>query len=189
MVSMLQLPGLVEADLPEGMGYRADFVTAEEESALLGFVESLAFEEVRMHGVAARRTVRHFGRRYGYEGGRLLDGDPLPAELLWLRSRCADLASLPAERFAEALVTRYPPGAGIGWHRDAPGFGARVAGVSLLSACRMRFQRSVAGRREVRAVDLAPRSAYVLGGGALVLAAQHPTRARAALLDHLSHAA
>jgi alkylated DNA repair dioxygenase AlkB len=27
-----------------------------------------------------------------------------------------------------ALVTRYPPGAGIGWHRDAPTFGGKVVG-------------------------------------------------------------
>src|SRR3712207_8467371 len=45
-----------------------------------------------------------------------------------------------AEELAQTLVTRYPPGAAIGWHRDAPAFGV-VAGVSLGSACRMRFQR------------------------------------------------
>ena len=40
---------------------------------------------------------------------------------------------------ADLLVTRYPPGAGIGWHRDAPV--RRCRGVSLLTACRMRFRR------------------------------------------------
>jgi alkylated DNA repair dioxygenase AlkB len=40
----------------------------------------------------------------------------------------------------DPLVTRYPPGAGIGWHRDAPQFG-EVGGISLLTACRMRFRR------------------------------------------------
>jgi alkylated DNA repair dioxygenase AlkB len=34
-------------------------------------------------------------------------------------------------------VQRYPPGATIGWHRDAPAF-ETVIGVSLASACRLR---------------------------------------------------
>lgn len=30
-----------------------------------------------------------------------------------------------AGRLAQVLVSRYPEGAGIGWHRDAPMFGSR----------------------------------------------------------------
>ena len=63
----------------------------------------------------------------------------------------------------EVLVTEYPPGAGIGWHRDAPQFGV-VVGVSLLSACRMRFQMGKGTARETCAMMLAPRSVYVLTG-------------------------
>jgi alkylated DNA repair protein (DNA oxidative demethylase) len=59
-----------------------------------------------------------------------------------------------------------PGGAGIGWHRDAPMFGAKVIGVPLLSACRMRFQRRTKDTRLVYAAELEPRSAYVLGGSA-----------------------
>jgi len=33
-------------------------------------------------------------------------------------------------------VTRYPPGAAIGWQRDAPMFGPTVVGVSLGAAAR-----------------------------------------------------
>ena len=47
---------------------------------------------------------------------------------------------MAAEDLVEVLVTEYAPGAGIGWHRDAPMFGM-VAGISLLSACRFRFER------------------------------------------------
>jgi alkylated DNA repair dioxygenase AlkB len=43
-----------------------------------------------------------------------------------------------ASKWAEALVTEYTTGAGIGWHRDAPVFGI-VAGISLGGTCRMRF--------------------------------------------------
>jgi alkylated DNA repair dioxygenase AlkB len=68
----------------------------------------------------------------------------------------------------EVLVTEYTPGAGIGWHRDAPMFGV-VVGVSLLGACRFRFRRGKDATAETRAVELAPRSAYVLDGEARTL--------------------
>ena len=46
-------------------------------------------------------------------------------------------AGIDEDAFAMALINEYPPGAPIGWHRDAPQYGI-VAGVSLLSSCRMR---------------------------------------------------
>jgi DNA oxidative demethylase len=66
---------------------------------------------------------------------------------------------------ADLLVTQYPPGAGIGWHPDAPQFGD-VSGVSLLTACRMRFRRGRPRARETAELTLEPRSAYVLSGPA-----------------------
>jgi DNA oxidative demethylase len=77
------------------------------------------------------------------------------------------------------LVSRNPPGVTIGWHRDAPVFGAKVVGVSLASACRMRFQRGKGDARQVAEPALEPRSAYVLAGAAR-FAWQHsipPTKA------------
>jgi alkylated DNA repair protein (DNA oxidative demethylase) len=119
-----------------------------------------------MHGQAAKRTVAHFGYRYEYESWKLVPTDPLPEALAWLRERAGELAEVAPEAFAETLVTRYPPGAGIGWHRDAPLFGPVVVGVSLLSACSMRFQRRTSGSRQTYSLELAPRSAYVLSGPA-----------------------
>ncbi len=66
---------------------------------------------------------------------------------------------------AEALLQRYPPGAGIGWHRDAPMFGT-VVGVSLGASCTLRFQRGKGDERRVFGLELEPRSAYVLTGAA-----------------------
>ncbi len=151
---------------PEGLLYQADFLMPEEEDALVATFADAAFDEVRMHGQPARRTVLHFGYRYDYEKWKLTPADPLPASLAWLRERAAVLAGVVAEELAETLVTRYPPGSGIGWHRDAPLFGAQVVGVSLLSACSLRFQRRSAGTRSVYALELAPRSAYLLRGAA-----------------------
>jgi alkylated DNA repair dioxygenase AlkB len=69
------------------------------------------------------------------------------------------------------VINEYFPGAPIGWHRDAPQYGI-VAGISLLSACRMKFRPYVkpAGRgaRERRTttheITLEPRSGYLMTG-------------------------
>ena len=56
-----------------------------------------------------------------------------------LRAKVAAWAGVDAEAFAMALINEYRPGAPIGWHRDAPQYDL-VAGISLLSSCRMRFR-------------------------------------------------
>jgi alkylated DNA repair protein (DNA oxidative demethylase) len=151
---------------PEGLVYRPDFVTDDEERELVARMDEIDFREVVMHGQAAKRTVRHYGLDYGYESWKLTPGEPLPSEFVWVRDRCAELAGVEPEALAQILVSRYPPGAGIGWHRDAPMFGAAIVGVSLGAPCRMRFQRTAAGVRRVFALELEPRSAYVLAGQA-----------------------
>jgi alkylated DNA repair dioxygenase AlkB len=151
---------------PAGLLDREQFVTPGEEAQLLDTVEALELRELTMRGQKARRTVRHFGLDYDYESGELEAADPLPESLEWLRERVGGLMERDPADLVQILVSRYPGGAGIGWHRDAPMFGSKVAGVSLGAPARMRFQRSVRGAREVAAVDLEPRSAYVLGGAA-----------------------
>ena len=151
---------------PEGLVYRAGFLSDTEHAELLEVVVGLNFQPVVMHGQPAKREVAHFGYLYGYESFKLQPGPAIPGEIGWVRDRCGELAGIDPDRLDEALVTRYPPGAGIGWHRDAPSFGSKVVGVSLLSESRMRFQRTVAGVRYVYDQALAPGSAYVLQGKA-----------------------
>ncbi len=62
-------------------------------------------------------------------------------------------------------MTEYQPGAGIGWHRDAPPFGI-IAGISLAGKCRMRFQKGTGADRQTAAIELTPRSIYLLTGRA-----------------------
>ena len=154
-----------ENELPEGLLYVPDFVTEREEATLLEQLERLEFQEIRMRGQTARRTVRHFGLDYDYERWSVTPTESLPKSLEWLRERAAGLVERKPEDLAEILVTRYPPEAGIGWHRDAPMFG-EVIGISLGSACRMRFQRGRGAERRTSEVELEPRSAYLLAGQA-----------------------
>jgi len=152
---------------PDGLIYRPGVVSAAEEQSLLTAVRDLDLEAVVMRGQTARRTVRHFGFTYSFDSGELVPTDAIPDYLTDMRARCAEMAGVEPLSFAQALVTRYPPGATIGWHRDAPAFGRAVAGLSLGSDCVMRFQRRAAGReRRVFELPLAPRSGYVLTGAA-----------------------
>ena len=151
--------------VPEGFRYIPDFVDIAEEERLLEQVASLTYADVVMRGQVARRRVAHFGWSYGYESWRIEPGPPIPELLLPLRERAAALIDAAGEALAEVLITRYPAGAGIGWHRDAPQFGD-VVGVSLLGACRMRFQSGDGEARRTAALVLAPRSAYVIHGSA-----------------------
>src|SRR5205823_8709982 len=48
----------VSDDRPEGLVYRPDLLTEDEERALLDELERLEFHEIRMHGVVAKRTAR-----------------------------------------------------------------------------------------------------------------------------------
>jgi alkylated DNA repair dioxygenase AlkB len=153
------------SEAPPGFAYRPDFLTPEEEDAVLAGVRGLDYHDVKMRGQVARRRTMHFGWTYGYETWRIEPGPPIPDFLLGLRKRAGALAGASAEDLVEVLVTQYPPGAGIGWHRDAPMFGI-VVGVSLLSPCRFRFQRGKGTERRTAAVMLDPRSAYVLDGAA-----------------------
>jgi alkylated DNA repair protein (DNA oxidative demethylase) len=151
----------------EGLIYVEGFVTPAEERAVLALLERLDYKPVVMRGQASLRGVRHFGLDYDYGERDVVPTEPLPGEIEWLRERAAALIERSPEDLAQILISRYPPGAGIGWHRDAPMFGSKVTGVSLLAPSRMRFQRTLKGAgRETDAVELAPRSAYVLSGPA-----------------------
>ena len=151
---------------PEGLLYRPDFLSVDEEADLLAIFAGLEFDEIRMRGQVARRTALHYGIDYDYDHpGRITEAEPMPGWLASVRDRCADLAEKDPQDLVEALVQRYPPESTIGWHRDAPMFG-RVVGVSLGSSCRLRFQRGKAERREIAELVLEPRSAYVLAGAA-----------------------
>ena len=153
-------------DAPAGLVYVPDVLDEAEELSLVRVLAGLDYSAVVLRGQAARRVVRHYGYDYGYDSRSLAPADPLPAELEPVRARAAALIDRPPGDLAEVLVTRYPPGAGIGWHRDAPMFGSEVVGLSLGAEARMRFQRRRAGERETWDLLLAPRSGYVLAGAA-----------------------
>jgi alkylated DNA repair dioxygenase AlkB len=143
-----------------GFAYEADFLSPEEEASLLAWIRELPLAEAHYKEYRARRRVVSFGGRYDYDANQLNAAAPIPEFLHPLRSRAAAWVGLPAEQFDHALIAEYAEGVQLGWHRDVPDFEA-VVGISLLSACRMRFRRYPPGPREKSlAVELAPRSIY-----------------------------
>jgi alkylated DNA repair dioxygenase AlkB len=159
-------PDLFDApQLPPGLEYRPDFLDRESECALLATFATLPFREAAFRQYTARRRVVRFGRDDDHGARELQHNGPLPAWLADLRAKAAAVAGVDADAFVHALVTEYRPGTPIGWHRDSPEYGT-VVGISLASACRMRFRPY--DRRDDRdavvAVELAPRSLYLMRG-------------------------
>ena len=125
--------------LPPGLEYRADFLTVPEEAALLRTFAALPFREATFQQYTARRRVVRFGLIYEADRHEWVEGEPLPPWLDDVRRRVAAVNRVSATDFIHALVTEYRPGTPIGWHRDKPHYG-KVVGLSLASACRMRFR-------------------------------------------------
>jgi alkylated DNA repair dioxygenase AlkB len=154
--------------LPDGLRYEAGFVSAGEEAALVMAISALSLQEARYKQYVARRRTAHFGAGYDFDSNALQAAPPIPAFLLPLRARVALWAGVPEEQFVQVLVTEYQPGTPLGWHRDVPDFGV-VVGVSLAGWARMRFRPYPAASAlhgTPFALDLAPRSVYLLRGEA-----------------------
>lgn len=169
-------------ELPKGFLYREEFLSAAEETELLRIFSSLDFTAYDYHGYQAKRRVVRFGVSYDINTQRPNESTPpIPEFLLGIRASAAEIAVIPADDLAQAMVSEYSVGAPIGWHRDAPQFGT-IIGISLASACRMRLKPYTAAKtlaaladrtnasspaqNRVLSVRLEPRSIYVIAGEA-----------------------
>jgi alkylated DNA repair dioxygenase AlkB len=151
--------------LPEGLEYRAELVSADEEAELLEHFRELDFREYEFHGHFGKRRVVSFGLHYGSNESTARNTEDIPGFLLPLRQKAADFARLAPTELQQALVTEYAPGAAIGWHRDRPAY-RDVIGVSFSSSCRFRFRRKRSSNWERASLIVEPRSVYLLRGPA-----------------------
>jgi alkylated DNA repair dioxygenase AlkB len=151
--------------LPEGFAYHRDVLSIEEEEALARELGALPFKPFDFQGFLANRQVVSFGYRYDYDRRAVVEAAPLPAFLIPLRWKVAELFDRPADAFRQILINEYRPGAGIGWHRDKAQFD-EVVGVSLLHPCVLRFRRKAGATWGRVSLTVEPRSAYLLSGPA-----------------------
>lgn len=151
-------------NLPEGLLYQPGFLTEREESELIETFRALPFANLDYHGYTARRRVLEFGLEYDFTTRAATPTQNFPEFLIPIRERAASFAGLAPAALVESMVIEYPPGAPIGWHRDAPQFGI-VIGISLASESRMRFKPYKAEGKPV-SLTLERRSIYVMRGPA-----------------------
>lgn len=154
-----------DVSLPEGFRYEPALLSPEEEQGLVERIAELPLREFEFHGYLGKRRVISFGWHYDFSGRDLRQADDMPAFLLPVRENAARFAGLPPSDLRHVLVTEYPPGAAIGWHRDKAVFGD-VIGISLLSSCTFRFRRRVGAGWDRVSFIAQPRSAYLLRGPA-----------------------
>ena len=152
---------------PEGFVYAPDFLTVAAERELLEQMQALEFRAAQYKEWQARRRIVAFGGSYDFSRNRLTPAPPIPEFLNGLRLRAASWAAVPARQIEHAMIAEYPPGAPLGWHRDVPEFG-EVIGISLRGHARMRFRAwpPRANERSRWAIDLEPRSIYLMRGAA-----------------------
>jgi alkylated DNA repair dioxygenase AlkB len=156
---------LFDPELIPGLVTHDELVDPAEEAELIARIATLDLTPFRFQGFTGKRLTTSFGTAYDFETGRLTRAEPMPNWLGSLRRRAAEFAGLTTEDLAHALVIRYDPGAGIGWHRDRPQFD-QVVGISLGTSATLAFrQRTSTGFRRVK-LPLPPRSAYHLAGEA-----------------------
>jgi len=151
--------------LPAGLIYQPDLISEAMEASLLAGLEALDLQPFSFHGWKGNREVTSFGWRYDFDNAAFTPVRAIPPFLVQVRDRAAALSGLEPSALVQLLVTRYRPGAGIGWHRDRPVFGT-VVGVSLKADSKLRFRRRTASGFERHTIPLARRSAYVLRGEA-----------------------
>jgi alkylated DNA repair dioxygenase AlkB len=151
-----RLPGLFQA---------GEFVTPDEEQRLIASIDAVELTPFKFHGWLGKRLTASYGWGYDFDDASLSRAEPIPDWLLPVRAKAARFAGLPPAELVQALLIRYDPGAGIGWHRDRPVF-EHVLGISLGAPATMRFRRRRPGGFHRASVFLAPRSIYHLKGKA-----------------------
>ena len=148
-----------------GLEYRPDFISADEEQALVAHLSEAELSPFKFQGWTGKRLTRTFGWRYDFDDRSFAPSEPLPDWLLSLRAKAAGFARVEPEEFIHVLLVRYDPGAGIGWHRDRPVF-EDVVGISLGTPAVLRFRRRRPGGFDRAQIEVQPRSAYLLSGPA-----------------------
>jgi alkylated DNA repair dioxygenase AlkB len=163
---MLQPDLFATAMLPPGMQYQTDFISSAEEAELVGRIRELPLTEAKYQQYTARRRTLSFGAGYDFSHREATPAPSLPADFEWLRARAAEWAGLAPSEFVQALIAEYQIGTPLGWHRDVPDYEV-IVGISLAGSARLRMRPypwSPERKREIVAIELAPRSAYILRG-------------------------
>ncbi|HEX8546557.1 MAG TPA: alpha-ketoglutarate-dependent dioxygenase AlkB [Cytophagaceae bacterium] len=155
-----------EPNFPQGFQYFNDFITVKEENDLLDFISKTPLHTFLFQGYEAKRRVESFGYDYNFDKRTISKSRPIPSFFHPLIDRVANLLQFDAQDFVELLITEYPLGSVINWHRDAPPF-KLIAGLSLQSDCKFRlrpYDKAEQDRHSIISFTAAQRSLYIMEG-------------------------
>jgi alkylated DNA repair dioxygenase AlkB len=158
----------VEPAFPEEFSYLDSFISPEEEVRLLEEIAKIDLHNMIFQGYTATRKVASFGYDYSFDSRKLTKGRDIPEAFDFIIEKVAEHLKMKREDFAELLVTEYPVGAVINWHRDAPPFDL-IAGISLRSDCVFKLrpqEKERQGRGSIISFPVRRRSLYVMQGPA-----------------------
>ena len=148
-----------------GLEYRGGFISVDEERALIEKLEALDLAPFKFQGWTGNRKTQSYGWRYDFNDASFQPTEPIPDWLEPIREKAAAFVGVEPIDITHALVARYDPGAGIGWHKDRSVFD-RVIGVSLSSPTVLRFRQRDRSAFRRFSLPVEPRSAYLLSGEA-----------------------
>jgi alkylated DNA repair dioxygenase AlkB len=158
----------IEPTFPDGFMYFPEFITVQEEMNLIKELRLTEFQTFHFQGYEAKRKVASFGYDYSFDKRSLSKGKDIPEVYNYLIQRVAEKLTIPDEEFSELLLTEYPPGSVINWHRDAPPFDS-IAGISLLTDCTFRLRpqdKTLQNRKSIISFPVLRRSLYIMKGEA-----------------------
>ena len=158
-------PNLFGEAGPVGLTRAGEFVSSDEERVLIASIDAAELSPFRFHGWLGKRLTASYGWRYDFDDASFTPAEAIPDWLLPMRAKAARFANLQPDELVQALLIRYDPGAGIGWHRDRPVF-EHILGISLGAPATMRFRRRRGTGFDRVSALLAPRSIYHLTGEA-----------------------
>lgn len=137
-----------------GLTLLKDFVTEEEEKALMALVDGTPWERL------ARRRVQHYGRKFSYVTRTVdskSDAMDIPVEMVRVMESVSALPEVGA--LDQITVNEYAPGVGLSPHVDThSAFGDTIASLSLCSGAAMIFRKD----GEQRGLYLPPRSLLLM---------------------------
>lgn len=152
------------APLMPGLMLVEDAIPPDLEAELEALIDEAPLTPFQFGQWEGKRLTANYGSAYDYQRARPVPAPPMPQWAEELRARLAPHVEREPTAFVQALLIRYDPGAGIGWHRDRPQYG-EVIGLSLSAPATLRLRRRLpAGGFERMPVELPPRSLYLLSG-------------------------
>jgi len=141
-----------------GLEIYPDFITQEEEKALIKSIDNSPWQDV------LKRRVQHYGYKYYYRARKINNSLFLGALPSWSEIISQRMADKKIINFTpdQAIINEYEIGQGISPHIDCePCFGDTIISLSLGSSCVINFEKNIHSKDKI-GIFLEPRTLLVM---------------------------